>query len=186
MLSQPLLTETARRAALLLADWINLGSVDKSDSGTSLLATALLARLDAATATPPPADVVTQIAAELERQFYEQRNMALVYVSLSTDYGPNHTLSALAETCGISSTWPIKSRLSISFGENHHSGRVEPPTIFDSRGYGDEGSVYTLVADRGWLVTPCPLDARFLPVVLAALDRGELAAGLAKLEPLIG
>jgi len=170
----------AARAAELLGEWIGLSPFAKSDNGDESsvggLAMVLGAML-AAKAPPPPPDAVERMRDHILADIAGRaKNGQVMRMTYDVDYGPGRELSRLAESCEIKSSWPIKSHLTIYL---HHS----KTSIYNKRNYGAEGLTHYLIDGRGWIVSPSTIDARVLPIVLAAIDRGDVSPDVARLEP---
>lgn len=180
-----LIPTVAARAANLLSAWLGLNSLTKADVGdreSSHGGIAMILGAMAADRTPPPpANVEARIAAYIEAHLASRlkgRETYGCYVCFDSDYGPGRELDALSEACEIGTAWPNKSTISISM---YPEGQI---SIHDKRGYGAEGLTHHLVEGRGWLVSPCNIDRRILPIVLAAVDAGQVDADLIRLDRL--
>lgn len=177
--SSDTITIIANRAAAVLAEWIGLSPLAKSNNGDRSSAGGIgmiLGAMVAAKAPPPPTDATSRMAARIKASIASQleRRGGQVWMTYDVDYGPGRELSDLSEACDIKSSWPIKSCLNITIYENRVS-------ICDRRGYGAEGLTHHLVDGR-WVVSPCTIDSRLMPMVLAAVERGEVDANIVRID----
>lgn len=182
-MEQRIIEAIATRAANLLAEWIDLNPLAKSNNGDQSSAGGMamvLGAMLAAKAPPPPTDAIERmhkhIAAKVTEAVKRRELDGYMWMTFDVDYGPGRELTELATACEIKSSWPIKSCLNIST----YRGKV---SICDRRGYGAEGLTHYLLDGRGWLVSPSNIDSRILPIVVAAVDRGEVAENVAYIEP---
>ncbi len=181
-MQQQTIEQVAARAAVILTRWLGLDPLSKNDNGDRASRGGLamvLGALAHSKSPPPPEDVTARILRYVEAQVAakaKQDHGNGLWMTYDVDYGPGRELSALAQACEIASQWPNKSVLNITA----YRGKV---TVCDRQGYGAEGTTYHLVDDRGWLASPCSIDGRLLPLVIAAVDRAEVAQDVACVVP---
>jgi hypothetical protein len=167
------ITLLAARAASILMQWSGVSPLRKNDNGdreskASGFAMLLGAMADKTGPLRPDAEakIAAYIEAQLLRPGYDYS------YTLSVDYGPGPRLAALTEACELVVSWPIKSNLSISFGEG------EPGCVGNSQGYRAPNISYALVPEReGWLITEgFGVDRRIRPIVVDAVKAGSTVA----------
>lgn len=98
---------------------------------------------------PAPAEKILKVIEYVEAALHQSFS-----ISLSTDYGPEYTLTKLIDACDIrGATWPSKSSIYASWGGKQ--GRVRCSGVLTvATGYHAPSDIYSQVPERkGWIAS---------------------------------
>lgn len=171
----------AARAALILADWLNVNparKVDNGDRSSTGGMTMMFGLMTQQNEPPPPADIVQKMTDYLVGALSEHaaKRQHGIYFSLDCDYGPGRELAALSDACGIQTSWPWKTHMTI---------RAFPGSgimVSSSQGHQAPHINHHFVDNVGWVVSECSIDPKLMPTILAAITGGTLASEVARLD----
>lgn len=166
----------AARTAALLAEWAGLSPAQKVRFGDPMVS-ALTLMSGAVRSTSPSSDAVAKMNAYLLNALSKQNNGA--YTSFSVDYGPEGNLRDLAAACGINTSWPNKSRMSVTKVYPDGSG---DNSVSVSTGY-HAPTITHYLTNSGWLVAHVRVDPLLHDLVIKGIASGDVPATVATFEP---
>ena len=168
----------AARTASLLADWAGLAPGRKVQFGHDAgLASVLMLASGSVRSETPSTDAVQKMTDNIFASLSSREDGA--YLSFSTDYGPDHRLSALANECGIRASWPSKSMMSVSkvYGDGSGANSVSVST-----GYRSSADIHYLT-DSGWIVSHVNIPHQLHALVIKGIASGEVPDTVAIFQP---